>query len=44
MSNGTILLWLGAGLGAVATVSFIVLKIWLHSYGKKVREDLKRCV
>lgn len=42
MSNGTILLTLGIGLGIISTIIFIILKIWLHSYGKRIREELKK--
>lgn len=42
MSNGMILMILGTGLAVIGTIVFIILKIWLHSYGKQVKEELKK--
>lgn len=33
---------LGAGLAVIGTVVFVILKIWLHGYGKRIRDEMKR--
>lgn len=42
MTKGSLILAMGAGLAVIATILFIILKIWLHGYGKKVREEIKK--
>ena len=42
MSNGTILMLIGGGVAVIATIVFVILKIWLHQYGKKVKEELRK--
>lgn len=42
MTKGSLILAMGAGLAGIATVLFIILKIWLCGYEKRVREELKK--
>lgn len=42
MTNGAILITVGGGLAVIATIVFVILKIWLHYYGKRVKEELRK--
>lgn len=42
MSNGMIMILCGTGIAVISSVIFIFLKVWLHSYDKKIKEELRK--
>lgn len=42
MSDGTVMVICGVVVAAVSSLIFICLKIWLHAYGKRIKEELRK--